>query len=315
VAVSYSSSLAPSNSTDALFREWVSFIIDGLVAGGWVQTADTGQINVTTVTRPLAASTMQGYAVFRMDDDLQSTKPVFMRLDFGSGTGGANNPGMAVEIGTGSSGIGVITGSLQSLTMGAATAPRASSSSASSTGSTCHISATPGHAVIAMFVNANSALGFTYGIEREQDGAGDVANTGLYTLWSGGGGATLSMCEYLPFSGGPDTRGVSRLTHNVLPEAPNAFQVDVGLGIFFLFSGNGDDISITGGVGTITNPPTILPPSTLYLVTPDTEWTTDAIIAAYVNGNVVTFRRLQTWRANAPWGGNFGSTSLWGRYD
>lgn len=314
MAVSFSNALAASNSTDTLFREWVAFIIDGLVAGGWVQTADTGQIDTTTVTRPLAANTMQGYAVFRMDDDLQGTDPVFMRLDFGSGSA-ANNPGMGVEIGTGTDGLGSISGSLQSLTMGASTAPRSSSSSASSSGTTCHISATPGHALIAMFVNANSALGWSYGIERRQDGAGGVSDAGLYTLWAGNGGATLTMAEYLPFSGGPDTRGVSRLTHNVLPEAPNAFQVDVGIGLFFLFAGNGDTLNIVGGVADIANPPVILPPSTLYFVTPDTEWTTDAIVAMYVSGNLVTFRRLQTWRAVGPWGSNFGSTSLWGRYD
>lgn len=48
-------SLAPDNSSAAGFRAWWSWISAQLAAFGWVQSADTGQINWTTVGNPTTA--------------------------------------------------------------------------------------------------------------------------------------------------------------------------------------------------------------------------------------------------------------------
>ena len=73
-------SIPVANNTDANFRLWCDFINDVLTTAGWVNTADTGQINLVTVTAPVAASTKQGYQIWRMNDALQSTKPCFIRI-------------------------------------------------------------------------------------------------------------------------------------------------------------------------------------------------------------------------------------------
>ena len=97
-----------SLTTDALFRTWGSGISAGLSAAGLVQTADTGQVNWSTVTRA-TANTTSGYEVWKFNDSLQSTAPVYIKLEYGISTG-TSSPQLWVTVGTGSDGAGNITG-------------------------------------------------------------------------------------------------------------------------------------------------------------------------------------------------------------
>lgn len=97
-------------STDAGFRTLVAEIITALFTTvGATQTADTGQINTSTVTRAAVANTAAGYVIGRFNDTLQSTSPIFFKLEFGSGAAGATAPAMWMTVGTGSNGSGTIT--------------------------------------------------------------------------------------------------------------------------------------------------------------------------------------------------------------
>lgn len=95
-------------TSDAGFRAWVADFIAQLLAVGIVQTADTGQINTASVNRA-AANNDAGYAVFRFDDSLQATAPIFFKVYFGSGF---NNtvPRIRVQVGTASNGTGTVSG-------------------------------------------------------------------------------------------------------------------------------------------------------------------------------------------------------------
>jgi len=104
-----------SQTTDAEFRTWVAAIIAQLAAIGLTQTADTGQINTGTVTAPVAANTAQGYTVWRFNDSLQSTTPIYFKLEFGSAAA-TTTPSMWITIGSGSNGSGTITGLIKSRT-------------------------------------------------------------------------------------------------------------------------------------------------------------------------------------------------------
>lgn len=96
-------------STDAAFRTWVAEIITALVTTcGVTQTADTGQINTATVTRA-AINTAAGYVILRFNDTAQSTSPIFIKLEFGSGSA-TTEPSMWITVGTGSNGSGTLTG-------------------------------------------------------------------------------------------------------------------------------------------------------------------------------------------------------------
>ena len=99
-----------TNSTDANFRIWGSSVDGTFVTCGWVQTSDTGQINWTTVAAPVAINTSKGYSIFRMNDAMQATKPVFLKIEYGSSPAVVANPCMWITIGTGSDGAGTITG-------------------------------------------------------------------------------------------------------------------------------------------------------------------------------------------------------------
>lgn len=101
-------SAAPTNATDAAFRAWGSGISAALAAAGLVKTADTGQINWTTVLAPTTTNTQVGYEIWRFSDALQSTYPVFVRIDYGSNFYFAVNPQIWVTVGTATNGAGTI---------------------------------------------------------------------------------------------------------------------------------------------------------------------------------------------------------------
>lgn len=102
----YSTTTVLNHTTDADFRLWGAEFKASLIAIGLTNTADTGQIDWTTVLNPVSGSA--GYEIWRFNDALQSTKPIFIRFDFGTLSAGV--PGIWVQVGTGSDGAGNLTG-------------------------------------------------------------------------------------------------------------------------------------------------------------------------------------------------------------
>lgn len=98
-----------SHAGDAGFRAWgleLSTELDAYLP----KTADTGQINWATVTRP-AVNTAAGYEIRRFNDALQATAPIFVKLEYGT-TSVLTIPALWVTVGTGSNGSGTLTGSV-----------------------------------------------------------------------------------------------------------------------------------------------------------------------------------------------------------
>ena len=110
-----------SSSSDADFRTWVAEIITGLLAAGLVQTSDTGQINTSTVLRP-GTNVVAGYAIFRFDDTLQTTAPIYLKVEFGTGST-TSAPLINWTVGTGSNGSGTLTGPTSGFGGRSSTAP------------------------------------------------------------------------------------------------------------------------------------------------------------------------------------------------
>lgn len=108
-----------ANTNDETFRAWIQVVIDSLTAAGLVRTTDSGQINVATVARPSTTNVMVGYTVWRMNDPLQSVAPVFIKIEFGSGSP-LGYPRINVIVGSGSDGAGNITGVTTSIVSAAA---------------------------------------------------------------------------------------------------------------------------------------------------------------------------------------------------
>ncbi|RQH69982.1 hypothetical protein IPC102_09415 [Pseudomonas aeruginosa] len=86
---------------------------DALLAVGLVQTADTGQLadfSGVTGDVPGATTVTYGYRIYRLNDSLQATSPVFLKVVFGARGGSSSGtwdvPNFGLEIGTGTDGTG-----------------------------------------------------------------------------------------------------------------------------------------------------------------------------------------------------------------
>lgn len=116
-----------AQTTNAQFQAWVNEVITALVTTcGLTQTTDTGQINPATVSTPGAINTSQGYVILRFNDTLQSTSPIFIKLEFGS-AGAITTPQMWVTMGQGSNGSGTLTGTLSTRVATGGVAPLSTS--------------------------------------------------------------------------------------------------------------------------------------------------------------------------------------------
>lgn len=100
--------LFQNQSLVAIFRAWVQVMHDGLTSVGLVQTSDTGQALPSTIALP-GASTFSGFEIYRFADSLQATKPVFIKMEYGTAP---NNTGsiFRVTLGTSTNGAGTLTG-------------------------------------------------------------------------------------------------------------------------------------------------------------------------------------------------------------
>lgn len=111
-------STAWSHTTDAEFRAWGSALSAAMQTCGLLPSADTGQINWTTVARPAGANTPAGYEIYQFTDALQATSPIFVKIEYGTGTTLTNygSPALWLTVGQGSNGTGTLTGILTTRT-------------------------------------------------------------------------------------------------------------------------------------------------------------------------------------------------------
>jgi hypothetical protein len=96
--------------TDARIREAWGGISEMLTAIGLVKTADTGQVDVTTVLAAVISSinAYHGYEIRTWNDGYGA---LYMKWEYGV-AGASNRPQYRITIGTGSNGSGTITGIL-----------------------------------------------------------------------------------------------------------------------------------------------------------------------------------------------------------
>lgn len=104
-----------NNSTSAGFQAWGSALSAAMQSCGLSQTSDTGQINWSTVAVPTTANTSAGYEIYQFTDALQSTYPIFVKIEYGTGpnqTTTGDYPQIWFTVGEGSNGSGTLTGTL-----------------------------------------------------------------------------------------------------------------------------------------------------------------------------------------------------------
>ncbi len=96
-----------AQANDADFRAWGSDLSVSFADVGLVQTADTGQINWTTVLRPGTSATAAGYEIWRYPDS-----SVYLKFEYGTGAASLAAPSVWLTVGTGSNGAGTLTGAI-----------------------------------------------------------------------------------------------------------------------------------------------------------------------------------------------------------
>jgi hypothetical protein len=188
--------LSYTNVSDATFRLWINEIHDSLIAFGWLRTTDTGQIDYATVTRPGAINTYQGYAVYKMNDALQSTCAVFMRLDFGTAST-ADGPGIKVQVCIGgTNGAGTLTGNVSSQYIG-------TNSTASTSFFTCRNAGSSSSFRSSMWAGTLSNRGWIFAVERDLNTSGAETSLGINFLTASPTGNSLTMTsQFLELAGG-----------------------------------------------------------------------------------------------------------------
>lgn len=95
------------HSSDAGYRAWAAAflnVLDTINPSILTRTADTGQINTSTATRP-SINTIPDYAVYKFDDGIGL--PIYIRFSLGTGNA-TSAPAMAFIIGKSTNGAGVI---------------------------------------------------------------------------------------------------------------------------------------------------------------------------------------------------------------
>ena len=96
------------HSSDAGFRAWAQEFHALLLAAGWVNTADTGQVDLTTMLKP-AAITAAGYKIYYLNDSLHASAPCYLKWEPGSG-GTSTAPQFHCTLGVATNGAGTLTG-------------------------------------------------------------------------------------------------------------------------------------------------------------------------------------------------------------
>lgn len=195
----------PQSTTDAEFRTWGQALSTALQAGsggqGLVKTADTGQINWTTATWPAVNNTSAGYEIYRFDDNLQGTAPVFIKFEYGRGDGQFNT--IWFTIGTGTNGTGTLTTGVNARQQ----MNQSTTSNTPTNTSTSRICVLPGLVAIALYPGDSSSCQLLV-IERDRDITGGYTTSPaglnlawLANQWQGNGYIMHPWTQYLSFDG------------------------------------------------------------------------------------------------------------------
>ncbi len=178
-------------SSDATFRTWGAGVKALFTAAGVVQTSDTGQINWASVTKAVAANTVQGYEVWRFNDTLQATAPVFIKVEYISSPNTSGNAqSLRLTVGTGSNGSGTITGvNTGTQLVRNYTSTNADTNTAQKAWA-CHASGT-----FSAWSEQGSGVNnpFSFIICRTVNSSGALTGDGLYFVYSATTGVTLSV--------------------------------------------------------------------------------------------------------------------------
>jgi len=189
-------SAAPIQTTDAEFRAWVTAISNGFQAL-FTKVTQTGEINLATVVKPSTSNASQGFEVYRFNDSLQATAPIFFKVEYGSSSAAAS-PSCWLTVGKGADGSGTLTSVLlarqQVFFLDYNSASFYNSYIGSGDGSCL---------ILSLFPSAPSVNTFGRGaycvVERSRDSNGNPTAAGVFWQYSGQSNSS-DYCETSDYS-------------------------------------------------------------------------------------------------------------------
>jgi hypothetical protein len=244
------------NSTDENFRLWGKGLSDAITSVGLAKTADTGQIDWATIAKPAALSTYVGYEIRAFSDAIQSSCPIFVKLEYGAYTSSQLRPGVRITVGHETDGAGNFIGATSfTFTVGP-------TSQDSTTLFNCFVSGANDRVSVVMFVSTAVYYTFGFYIERLKDNSGDPTDSGIniVTMYPGAkfsqffpkgtGGpfpfVPVSPCCMSPYSGQGSYAG-NLGVYPIYPMTGYAANPDLGGFLYFI-----NDIGSIGCTMTIS---------------------------------------------------------------
>lgn len=207
-------------TTDAEFRAYAQAIDNVLIAGGFVDPGDAGQVNLATVNRPVTGNTSAGFKIYRSNDASGGLHNFYIRIDYAVGSS-ANVPGINLAAGWGTDGNGNIN-STNKLT-GLNTAGTASSATLTQS-YLCAKSAK--HIALAIFPGQSSHTLLRIGRTKDVTGTDEDQ---LF-LWCHGSAVGQSFNRVLPYAGTIPTGNTdSKKGWRVVPSAAASFAGNYGI--------------------------------------------------------------------------------------
>lgn len=165
------------NSSLANFKSWAQAISNAFATFGWTQTADTGQVNWSTIAA--VPSSTYVYEIWKAADTQAATMPIYVKMEYGFSS---TQVAFRVTVGTASNGSGSITGAVNfsALVFGSNDATVANQGS---TPIPCFFSGDAGEFRMMMW-QGNLNVASAFGIERSKDNTG-AKTTDYFTCLQG----------------------------------------------------------------------------------------------------------------------------------
>jgi hypothetical protein len=176
-------------TSDATYRAWVTAIHNQISAMGWVQTSDTGQINLSTATR--SGTRGANYEIWRTND---GNTNIYLKIEYVS-TNGSGTPGLAFSTGFATDGAGNLTGTQ----VGPRTGNNTGQTISDTTARTCVISGSTSRLCFTLNMNAiQLANTLLFSIERAKNSDGtDVTNGDhMFCFFGGGSNNNIAIDGY-----------------------------------------------------------------------------------------------------------------------
>lgn len=218
------------HTSDATFRVWAQ-ALHAVITTFLTDTAATGSVDLTTMSRP-GTNAYAGFKVYRFNDALQASCPVFLKVEYGTGVF-ATNGEIRVTAGTAHDGSGTLTGTQVT------TAARIFEiGGAASVTYQYYASGHSGRFSLGWGLNNDGlTTGQVLSLERTKDASGADDSTGIVLAFAGGGGNANQYRTHVltPIGGMPPSE--SRWMMPFAKAATSVYDAKAAPGLMIPFAG------------------------------------------------------------------------------